>query len=431
MQELNRIKVDIFDLKLGMFVSALDRPWSQTSFPLQGFLVRSNRELSALRSVCQYVYVDHAKCVMADASEKKKLLQIAEGKVVKPTEVVRKSSKPIQIDRERYVTKIDLPSDKDMAHAQNNFSTIQTSLESLHQQIEEGATVSSETVKGCSNTLVQSVIDTPTAAAWVVMLRRGEKSTFDHGLRAATWALICGRNIGLEEHEMQRMALGILLKDVYRLQKNTKVESVADAITLSVQLLRESEVHPKVISVVKYHREKFNGSGQPNGLAGEKIPFLARIAAIAIGYDRIVFNPRKERSLPPSQAAKILYNEKGKAFQEELVVEFIEAIGLYPLGTIVKLSSGETAMVVKQNPDRKLKPEVLLLKDQDGRALEIEEQRRIDLYSEDSNVDSLIIDRDMPNFLPADIMSRVFEEALNEPEETKNHRSGLLSRIFG
>ena len=61
MAELKQQKVEVTDLKLGMFVSALDRPWSQTSFPLQGFALRSHREIMAIRSLCQYVYIDEAK----------------------------------------------------------------------------------------------------------------------------------------------------------------------------------------------------------------------------------------------------------------------------------------------------------------------------------------------------------------------------------
>lgn len=61
MAELKQKKIVVTDLKLGMFVSALDRPWAQTSFPLQGFALRSHREIMAIRSLCQYVYIDADK----------------------------------------------------------------------------------------------------------------------------------------------------------------------------------------------------------------------------------------------------------------------------------------------------------------------------------------------------------------------------------
>ena len=61
MAELKQQKIEVTDLKLGMFVSALDRPWSQTSFPLQGFALRSHREIAAIRAICQYVYIDEKK----------------------------------------------------------------------------------------------------------------------------------------------------------------------------------------------------------------------------------------------------------------------------------------------------------------------------------------------------------------------------------
>ena len=235
--------------------------------------------------------------------------------------------------------------------------------------------------------------------------------------------------MGVDTVDLKRLAQGLLLKDVYRLSEDREVKNTSDAILTSVELLQETGVHPKVIAVVKYHRERFNGSGKPFGLVGEKIPFMARIAAVSTAYDLVLhpINPKKE-PMSPSQATKMLYSQKGRAFQEELVIEFIEAMGLYPLGTLVKLSSGEKAVVVKQNVGRRLKPSVLILDD----SYTAKPGRTIDL-SEETEVS---IEEDLPAEAGLDpgSYSEVFEDAfknlLDSEGESKNDKKGLMSKIF-
>eukprot|EP00903_Cladosiphon_okamuranus_P004514 g4512.t1 len=130
------------------------------------------------------------------------------------------------------------------------------------------------------------------------------------------------------------------------------------------------------------------------------------------------------------EATKMLYSQKGRAFQEELVIEFIEAMGLYPLGTLVKLSSGEKAVVVKQNVGRRLKPSVLVLDDSEGYTAS--PGRTIDL-SEDAGV-SIIEDLPAEAGLDPGSYSEVFEDAFKNLIEiegdTKNGKKGFMARIF-
>jgi hypothetical protein len=99
------------------------------------------------------------------------------------------------------------------------------------------------------------------------------------------------------------------------------------------------------------------------GLQGDKIPLLGKIAGIVTFYDNVT-NPRGARNpIAPSKAVSRLYELRNIHFQEELVVEFIRAIGLYPTGTLVELSTGEVGVVVEQNFERRLKPKVMLVLD--------------------------------------------------------------------
>ena len=135
-------------------------------------------------------------------------------------------------------------------------------------------------------------------------------------------------------------------------------------IDYGVEMLREADnAEPAIISVVKNHCERVNGSGFPRHFRGDKIPLNGRIAGMVTFYDETI-NPRnKQLSLSPSRAVAKLYECRNKEFQEELVVEFIRAIGLYPTGTLVELSTGEVAVVAEQNFERRLRPKVLMVMD--------------------------------------------------------------------
>ncbi|MFX4227272.1 MAG: DUF3391 domain-containing protein [Porticoccaceae bacterium] len=109
MAELEKVKVDVLDLKVGLYVSALDRPWSQTSFPLQGFQIRSHRELSALKAVCQYVYIDSEKSNFENDAVRQHILNSGSPDK-RDASRVRRSTRPLDIDHGYYGYNNNIPS---------------------------------------------------------------------------------------------------------------------------------------------------------------------------------------------------------------------------------------------------------------------------------------------------------------------------------
>jgi HD-GYP domain-containing protein (c-di-GMP phosphodiesterase class II) len=118
-----------------------------------------------------------------------------------------------------------------------------------------------------------------------------------------------------------------------------------------------------VLDMAAHHHERHDGSGYPGGLSGDRIPIYARIAAIVDCYDAITSHRSYARAIPPSVAIKKLYEWRDIDFQAELVEAFIQAVGIYPAGTLVELSSGEVAVVVAEYRTRRLRPKVMVLLD--------------------------------------------------------------------
>jgi len=380
---LSQVKISVNDLTAGMFVSRLDRPWAETPFPIQGVLLKDIEDINRLRAYCRHVYIDTAKGVgplelgsspdpearlALKPSEGTKARYGAEGGDVAPL--------PLQINRTAYTEAVPLV--QESARAAKIMTDLRGQLLLASKQLAKGGTVDYENLKQSVGGMVDSVLRCPDAFTWLLRLRGKDLHLHDHSLRSALWGVQFARFIGLPKDQIQTLCLGLLLKDVGKLRlPNELLHSRSRSpeqdvefrkfVEYGVEMLRASgNVEPRVISVVYAHCERHDGTGFPRGLAGGKIPLLARIAAVATTYDAIC-NPRESTEpMAPSRAVNTLYNQRDKAFSEDLVVYFIQSIGLYPTGTFVELTTGNIGVVVEQDFGSRLTPKVAVLKGAPG-----------------------------------------------------------------
>ncbi len=374
---VKQIKIGVGDVTIGMFVSGLDRPWTQTPFPLQGFYVRDADEIRQLKSYCRHVYIDVVKGsgpvkttlrrVTPDRGVSKSLRAARQSVVVNTT--------PLPVRPNVYSAHV-VPLEKEIGRARelhrevyDAVAAVMTQIDQDHHQFPVAAT------KRTASAMVDSVLRSPDAFTWLGRVREKDQHTYSHAVRSAIWGILFGRHIGLTKADLDVLALGLLLKDIGKtrlprhiLEKKertaTEQEAYEKFVDYGVEILQKTpDVQPRVMSVVKTHCERVNGSGFPEHLRGDRIPPLGKIAGIVTFYDEII-NPRGEiNPLPPSKAVARLYELRNVEFQEDLVVEFIRAIGLYPTGTLVELNTGEVAVVVEQNFSRRLKPKIMIVTD--------------------------------------------------------------------
>ncbi|MDG1165198.1 MAG: HD domain-containing phosphohydrolase [Porticoccaceae bacterium] len=142
-----------------------------------------------------------------------------------------------------------------------------------------------------------------------------------------------------------------------QIRKGDQEAEYRSFVTHSVDQLRRAGFENRtVMNIIKFQCERFNGSGYPKGYSGNRIPFLASVAGIASEFDMLC-NPREAGdTMAPSKATSRLYQTRGAAFAEDLVVEFFQSIGLYPAGTMVELTTSDQGMVVEQNSRARLAP---------------------------------------------------------------------------
>ncbi|MFE8070866.1 HD-GYP domain-containing protein [Marinobacteraceae bacterium S3BR75-40.1] len=198
-------------------------------------------------------------------------------------------------------------------------------------------------------------------------------STYAHSLNVTVLSLALGRSLQLGAEELRLLAMGALLHDIGQVTLPKQLLIQKQPLNAGEQKVYETHaiqggklarnvgtLDDAVIVIIEQHHELLDGSGYPNGLKGEKIERLARIVSIANTYDNLC-NPRDPaRALPPKLAMAYLYRNYNHKLDSELLAHFIKSMGVYPPGTVVKLSDGSIGLVTTVNPDHLLKPEVLI-----------------------------------------------------------------------
>lgn len=380
---IKQVKVFVSEVKVGMFISSLDRPWEHTPFPIQGFIVNGHKEITALRAHCDYVFIDIAKGHGAIrgtpgagyqpgiGSNKKSISNIGAIGQKSQSSPWQNSVLPIKVNSHVYQKLVPLT--QEVEHADKALLQLRGQYTLATKQISKGKSFDYSGLKDSVTDMVNSVVRCPDAFTWLLRLRLKDQHTHDHSMRSALWAVQFARHIGMDKKDMSALCMGTLLKDIGKVKlpnsllrkKERNDEEIAEYqkfVSLGVEMLGEFEnVDAQVISVVKHHREHHDGRGYPEGLEGGKIPLLARIAGIATVYDACS-NPRESHDpVAPSRAVNILYNLRDKQFPEDLVIKFIQSIGLYPTGTLVELTTGDIGVVVEQHSDLRLAPKVAVL----------------------------------------------------------------------
>jgi HD-GYP domain-containing protein (c-di-GMP phosphodiesterase class II) len=385
---LHTLKVQTKDLAVGMYVSGLDRPWLETPFMIQGFCVESADEIDRVRNYCEYVFVDVTKS--QDPSHP--LLRQARA----PT-----SSIPIKDifpgrPLKPYANKSEWK--EESAQAWLVLDYLVDDVNAIFQHVSDGGTLNVIRLKKSVEPVVESMSRNPDACIWLARLKQHDQYAYQHSLSASIWAVALGRQLGLPRHDLRSLAIGCMLMDVGKLRldpsllqathslSEDEVGEMRQHVTHGVDILRESGImNEDVLDIVAHHHERYDGSGYPKGLVGDEIPAFARIAGIVDTYDAVTSNRSHAPAVSPSSAIKMLYRARNVDFQAELVEVFIQAVGIYPAGTIVELTSGEVGVVVSEYRTRRLKPKVMMLLD--SRKYQLREPKLLDLSEVESSND--------------------------------------------
>lgn len=350
-------KIATEDLQLGMYVAELDRPWLESPFLFQGFVIDSEEDLAKLRETCRFVYVDAERSVTASEQ--------------------RNSAAPV-------VGKADPVISFRTEHAQavQEHRVASTRVIKLLDDIRLGQSITTEEARTVVGSLINVIARNANTAMWLTHLRRSDSATADHCLNVSILAIAFARHLGIPKEEIAVIGIGALLHDMgiarlppEILQKPGKLDDAEyERVRLhplegeSVLKLTKTLPTPS-LQIVRWHHERLDGSGYPDGLKGEQIPRAVLVTAIADAYDAMTSARSYRAAITPQEALAELRKVAAFAFGEQLVQEFIRCVGIYPIGSLVQLSTGVIGVVVASNPGERLMPVVMQIRDAGGKEM--------------------------------------------------------------
>jgi len=382
-------KVSTAYLKIGMYVSKLDRPWMQTPFLIQGFYIKDEIEICSLVKYCNYVYINTELGVEADkyfdiAQEIHSKQSLANNAQVE--EILNTGNKTVD-----YVDKTTTV--EELPEAKAALEKASDCVARIEHDLRNGK-LDAVTVKSAVEAVLESMIRNSDAFMWLSKMRQHDAHSYESSVQNCALGIAFGRHIGLNKLALNTLAMGLLLMDIGKirlpkelLKKSTPLTSAeADMmrkhVDFTVEILRETKgINEHVINIALTHHERYDGSGYPNGMVGMQTPAYGRMAAIIDCYDAMITTTPYREAISEHKALQNIYNSRNKSFQQELVEQFMQCMGVYPTGSLVELSSGAVGAILSQNAQQKLKPKVLLLLDEKKRPYK--KRRVFDLARQD------------------------------------------------
>ncbi len=395
--EIEEQRIDTVDLRPGMFVCRLDRPWEGTPFLLQGLELRTDEEIRVVRELCKFVYIDARRELdlrrhklqtlpLASANEDappRPMTTRPEQTEVKPPPprtrpallTIERSSE-VQEARFERATSYDNTTtiEDELPLAREALHTASAMVDRIYLDIASGRELSVDYVEDAVRPLVASVLRSADTFIYLQGMRRRDNYSYGHSISCSALAAAFGRHMGLHEDTIVSLAAGGLLMDVGKTRvpesllqypgslASAEIETVRMHVTHGLDIVAAAGIHDMdVLDIVRTHHERHDGSGYPNGLIGNGIPVAGRMLGIIDTYDAMA-NVRPYRpAVSRHHALQHIYSSRDKLFQAELVEQFQVCLGVYPTGSLVELNSGEIAVVTMQNQARRLRPRVLVL----------------------------------------------------------------------
>ncbi len=272
-------------------------------------------------------------------------------------------------------------------------------LEDVFEGVKTGQVIPLSPLRVTAQQFVQKALAHPTVLAEIMLiehLEQFDKTLYSHVVDTAVLSILIGLQLGWNLKLLEEVAVAALLHDVgyMRLPLNlvqarwgrTGLDSflLQQHVLMGLALIqKKSQFSFEIIQMVREHHVYQDGSGYPNLQDEEPISASGKLLGLADYLDELLAEGNTSGSFPVALAIRRMYQEaqKGK-FPVQFVEAMIRVFGVYPVGTFVQLSTGEEALVVRQNPVVSLKPHVKIIRARNGQIFEKPEEKNLALDSD-------------------------------------------------
>lgn len=338
-------KIDVTQLRKGMFICGTDRKWIDIPFFRKKFLITSDKQISTLQEYCEFVYIDTEK-----------------GEDVSPA-IIEQHNDDTFVDHDSFKQ-----IHEDTSY-RKNYEDSQTILSEVLNDVRLGRCVDNPKVRGVVQELIVNIVKDSQTMIGLIQSKDKNDTLARKSVNVCILALAFGKHIGIPKDKMYELGLGALLHDIGMVQVPSRILLKKQPLTPAERAIMEKhteyglailaktqEIPVNVLKIVHSHHERMDGKGYPQKLQSKEIGLLVRMVTIVSVYEALTRERFYTETLSPVAALKYLYTSGKAIFDAPLVEKFIQALGIYPSGCVVVLNSGEIGVVVNVNPQDRLRP---------------------------------------------------------------------------
>lgn len=351
-------KIDVKYLREGMYVQELCSSWIDTPFWKKSFMLDDLTVLEKIKKTqIQEVWIDTSKGLDV----------LQEGPTEIVPSVIQEIIKPVPQAVLAFDKIVPVSMDAEMGRAAKIVGKSREAVFSMFSEARMGNVVDAENAMPLVEEIAHSVMRNPGALIGLARLKTADDYTYMHSVAVCALMIALSRKLGLDDDKTREAGLAGLLHDIGKMAVPSailnKPGKLTDAEFISVKehpeagykmLLEAKGVGKIALDVCLHHHEKIDGSGYPNRLSGDQISLYAKMGAICDVYDAITSNrPYKQGWCPAESLGKMSEWSKGH-FDPVVFQAFIKSIGIYPVGTLVRLQSGRLGVVVEQQIGKSL-----------------------------------------------------------------------------
>jgi putative nucleotidyltransferase with HDIG domain len=347
-----RKKISVDELELGMFLVEICGSWINNPFWRSRLVLTDPKDLALLRaSKVREVWIDDSKGDDVFASTVVAELQL----------LFDDAPDPIAASAIAVSDRASVPIADEIARAARICAGGKEAVTSMFLEARMGNAVDAAGVAGLVEEITDSVARNASALISLARLKTADDYTYMHSVAVCAMMIALARQLNLSEDVVRSAGVAGLLHDVGKMLVPTEILNKPGKLTDSefavikehpvkghAFLMQSANIDPIALEICLHHHEKVDGTGYPEGLKGSEISMFSKMAAVCDVYDAITSNRPYKNGWDPSESLRQMGQWASSHFDLAVFQAFVKTLGIYPVGSLVQVSSGRIGVVIDQ-----------------------------------------------------------------------------------